>query len=135
MDHSDGRIFDADAEAVVDATTEAASGRVFSVVEYDAERFNVLHTDEALDAFYGSRAQMLSHFERIHSYVHVDFTEMELFTDELFPVADRVDYVVTGMDFATLVRIYVGDFGLFLSLSPDEEVKPVVDVVIDVLDA
>lgn len=72
---------------------------------------------------------MIEHFDQIHSYVHLDFAEMELFVDELLPVADRVDYIATGMDVLTFVRIYVEREGLFVAVDPDEQIETIVDAV------
>jgi len=107
---------------------------VFAVAEYDAERLNLLYVDDAAREMYPSEAVMYDHFETIHSYVHVDFAESKLFTDELFPPAETVEYVVTAMDFLTIIRVYRGDVGIFLSVSPDEPIVPLVAVVRAALD-
>lgn len=80
-------------------------------------------------SFYPDQQAMTEHFEEIHSYVNVDFTEIELFTEELFPISDRVRYLTTAFDTFTLVRIYFGEEGMFVALDPKESVEPVVDAV------
>ena len=102
---------------------------LFAVAEYDAERLNLLYIDDATREMYPSEEVMHDHFETIHSYVHVDFAESDLFTDELFPPAETVEYIVTAMDFLTILRVYRGDVGIFLSVSPDEPIDPLVEVV------
>lgn len=118
-----------DGERLVDRLRERTDGTLFAVAEYDVDDVELLYVDEATRAFYRNDEEMYDHFETIHSYVHVDFVEMGLFTDELFPLADDVDYVVTAMDFLKLVRVYHGDVGIFLSVDPDESVVPLVEVV------
>jgi hypothetical protein len=118
-----------DVDAMVAAVRDVTEGTVRSIVEYDREEFNALYVDELTMALYESEDHMLDHFEEIHSYVHVDFTEMELFTEELFPIADRARYLTTAFDTFTLVRIYLGDEGLFIALDPAEPVEPVVETV------
>ncbi|MFC7045621.1 hypothetical protein ACFQH6_09580 [Halobacteriaceae archaeon GCM10025711] len=118
-----------DADGAREAALDAVEGTLYSVVEYDARAFNPLYVSDATLETYGDREQMLAHFEEIHSYVHVDFMEHRLFTDNLFPVADHVEYITTAMDFMQLVRVYVGNEGLFLALDPDESVQPVVAAI------
>ncbi|WP_129114299.1 hypothetical protein [Halegenticoccus tardaugens] len=123
-----------DAEAALAAIAETVDGSLWALVEYDAESFNPLYVDDAALALYDDEAQMSAHFERIHSYVYLDFSEMELFAD-FFPVAERVEYMVTGMDAFTLVRVYVADReGLFMTLDPAEPVRPVVEAVRESVD-
>lgn len=118
-----------DADAACDAARDAVDGPLFAFVEYDDGGFNPLYVDDATLLFYDDESHMLAHFEEIHSYVHVDFMEKEMFVDTLFPVADRVRYITTAMDYMTLVRVYAGRDGVFAALAPDEPVGPVVDAV------
>lgn len=119
--------FDADA-ALADAR-DAVDGTLFAFVEYDDDEFNPLYVDDATLTFYDDEHHMLAHFEEIHSYVHVDFMEMEMFVDDLFPVADRVRYITTAMDYMTLVRVYADREGVFVALAADEPVQPLVAAV------
>lgn len=130
----ESEILDSDGDAVVDAVTSAAPDAVRAVVEYDTESFNVLYVDEVTRSLYESDEQMQGHFAEIHSYVHLDFSEMALFTEDLFPRADAVEWLATSLDQFTLLRIYVGDQGLFVSLAADQSVEPVVDAVADVVE-
>lgn len=118
-----------DADAALDAARDAVDGPLFAFVEYDDAAFNPLYVDDATLTFYDDEAHMLSHFEEIHSYVHVDFMEKEMFVDTLFPVASRVRYITTAMDYMTLVRVYAGHDGVFAALAPDEPPRPLVDAV------
>lgn len=123
-----------DVREAVDAILATAGDSVRVIVEYDTEEFNPLYVDDLTRSFYADESRMNSHFEEIHSYVHVDFTEMELFTDKLFPVANRVRYLVTSFDTFSLLRIYVGSEGLFVALDPEEPAEPIAQAVEDALD-
>ena len=118
-----------DADAACEATRSAVSGTLRSFVEFDGEQFQPLYVDDATMAFYDDEDHMRSHFARLHSYVYLDLAEMDLFTEELFPVAERVHYITTALDLFKLVRIYHGDEGVFVAIDHDEPVTPVVEAV------
>lgn len=118
-----------DGDRLLRRLRDRVEGTLFGVAEYDTERLNLLYVDDAARETYPSEEVMTDHFETVHSYVHVDFAEIELFTDELFPAAEEVEYVVTGMDFLTILRVYRDGVGIFLSISPDEPVLPLVEAV------
>lgn len=122
-------IVDVPADELVDELAAVVDGTLYSVVEYDPAQLNIVYADEATLAFYQDRDHLIAHFERIHSHVHVDFEQMELFVDDLFPVADRVEYLTTALDFMTLVRVYNEKNGLFVAIEPDQPVEPVVDTI------
>ena len=122
-----------DGDAVRGAVEARVEGTLRSLVEYDRDAFNPLYVDDVTLSFYEDEEQMTAHFERLHSYIHLDVTEMDLFTDELFPVADRVRYLTTAFDLFTLVRVYVDDEGMFMALDPDEPVEPLVHAIEDVV--
>lgn len=118
-----------DAAAMQDAVQDTVEGTVRSLVTFDKQDFEVLYVDDLTEQFYEDEDQMYAHFEEIHSYVHVDFTEKSFYTEDLFPVSERVRYIATGFDIFTVVRIYFDEEGLFLTLDRDEPVKPVVSAV------
>ncbi len=72
---------------------------------------------------------MLGHFERLHTHVHMDFMQIELFRNALFPTAERIEYIATSMDALKLLYIYVDDDALLLALESDEPVEPIVAVI------
>lgn len=123
------RIVGFDATAALEAVKEHPEGELYTFVEFDAEEFNTLYVSPAAEAFYEDEAQMLEHFDEIHSYVHLDLVEQDLFTTELFPVADRVRYVVTAMDYLTIVRVYVDQEGIFFAVEDDQAVPDLVEVI------
>lgn len=118
-----------DADAACEAVQATVSGTLRSFVEFDGESFNPLYVDDSTLSFYDDEDHMREHFSQLHSYVYLDLTEMDLFTDELFPVAERVEYITTALDFFKLVRIYRDGDGVFVALDHDEAVQPVVEAV------
>lgn len=123
------RIHGVDADALCEAVEAVLEGDLHTLVEFDRERFNPLYVSAETRALYEDEAQMDAHFESIHGYVNLDLTEMELFTRELVPAANRVRAITTALDVFTLVRVYVGDRGFFLALDPDEHVEPVLSAI------
>lgn len=120
-------LVDFDADAALSAAREVSDGAIHLCVEYTPEEFHTLYADEITMALYGGdREEMTDHFEEVHSYVHVDFTERDLFGD-VFRGAGEVRSFVTYMENVTLVRVLVGQEGLFLTTDPDADVTRVVD--------
>ena len=118
-----------DADAAMEAAREVAGDALRTAVEYDQESYNVLFVDDTVQSLYADKEDMYDHFDAISSYVHLDFAERDLFEESLLPAAGAVQALVTRMEYLTLVRIFVGDEGLFLSLDPDTPVIEVIDAV------
>lgn len=119
--------FDAD-EAVAAAQT-AADGGLRLAVEYTDESFRTLYAGEAMAALYDDREAMRAHFESVHDYVGIDFTERDLFTDTL-RAAGGVRAMTTYMDNATVLRVFGGETeGVLFSLDPGTDVTAVVQAV------
>jgi hypothetical protein len=125
----DSTLVDFEATAALAAAEEASGGSVRLCVEYTPEEFNTLYADETTMGLYaGDEDEMRDHFEEVHGYVHVDFTERDLFAD-IFRGAGEVRSFVTYMDYVVLIRILVGQQGLFLTLDPDNDVTAVVEAI------
>jgi hypothetical protein len=118
-----------DADAGLTAARETAGDAIHSFIEYTSEAFNVMYASPETMTLYGGRDAMLEHFEEIHSYVHIDFTERDLFSEELLPHAGEVRTIVTRQDELTLVRLFHGNGGLVISLDPDEPIIPLLDAI------
>ncbi|MGM0591478.1 MAG: hypothetical protein ACQETI_07595 [Halobacteriota archaeon] len=118
-----------DADGAREAVEDVLVGPLHSLIEYDRRQFNPLYVDDETLDRYPTEVAMRNHFEMIHTYVHIDFTEMNLVTNQLFPVANRVKYIVTGLDEFTLLRVYVEDEGLVISVGKDEAVDPILDAL------
>lgn len=117
-----------DADAALASAREVAGEALHMAIEYDATDFNALYVDEGTIALYGDETVMLDHFGEVHSYVHIDFTEQQMFEDILY-AAGGVRAFTAHMDHVTAVRILDGQEGLFLALDPDAPVSPVIEAV------
>jgi len=104
------------------------------VAAFTPDTYEIAYCDEFTRSFYADDEEMAGHFDRIHRYAGIDFSEIGLFVDELFPVAGGVEYVATGMDRLTVVRVYTGSEGLLLTLDPDVDVTAPVEAVRDAID-
>ena len=124
----DSTLVDFDADAAVSAAREQFEGEIHLCVEYTTEGFHTLYADETTLSLYGDREPMTEHFEEVHSYVHVDFTEKDLFS-EIFRAAGEVRSFVTYMDHVVLVRFLVDQEGLFLTTDPGADVTALVEAV------
>lgn len=118
-----------DADRVRQVVQETVSGPLHAFCEYDTESFRPLYLSDETVSIYESRDAMLEHFEKIHTNIHMDFMQSKLFRNTLFPDAERVEYITTSMDFLKILRVYVGDDGLFISVDPAEPVVPIVDAI------
>ncbi|WP_338729335.1 hypothetical protein [Haladaptatus sp. DJG-WS-42] len=121
-------VVDFDAEAALEAAASISDAEVLIGVEYNTEAFNILYVSDVVDTLYQDREQMTAHFDTIHSYVHLDFTERELFKD-LFVDPAGVRAFVTYMGNMIAIRLLSGDDGLFIGLAPGSAVTGVVTSV------
>lgn len=130
----DSTLVDFDADAALATAREVGEGSVHLCVEYTPEEFRTLYADELTMSLYaGDREEMESHFEEVHSYVHIDFTEKDLFS-EVFRGAGEVRSFVTLMDHIILIRVIVGREGLFLTTDPDADATALVEAIETELD-
>lgn len=118
-----------DAATLRETVSGVLEGTLRSLVEFDDDGFNVLYADDVTLGFYESIEHMGEHFGHIHGFVNLDYSEMELFTEELFPASESVRYLSTGLDLFTILRVYPGDCAYFAALDPDEPVLPVVRAI------
>lgn len=131
MEATDDRALDLDIDdsAALDAALKAVEGTLYAFVAYTSDDYRIAHVDDSLMEMYRDDAQMYDHFETIHSYVHIDFMEREMFENELFPAVGPVRSFITQMQSMTVIRVIRGDGGLFLAVEPDEPVSSLVDAV------
>ena len=123
-----------DADAALTAVQEVARGALHICIEYDSTDFNALYVDQMTVDLYGDTELMFEHFEEVHSYVHIDFTEQQMFEDVLF-AAGGVRAFTAHMDYTTLVRVLIGQEGVFFALDPGTSVTPIVEAVEDAIEA
>jgi hypothetical protein len=127
----DGRtdVVDFDAEDALSAANDAIGAEnVFSCIVYDAETFRTVYVDPRVEGLYADTETRREHFEEIHSYVHLDFSEYDLF-EELFRDPEGVRAFVTYMGSLVAVRVVSEKQGLFLSVAPDAPVTKLVTAV------
>lgn len=122
-------VYPVDAQALREALSDAVEGPLRSLVEFDEESFNILYADDVTISFYDSVEHMREHFGHVHEFVNLDYSEMDLFTGELFPASEEVRYLASGLDIFTMVRVYVEGRAYFVSLDPEEPVVPVVRTI------
>ena len=119
-------------KALATARETVGEEAVLICVAYDESAFTTVHVDERFDALYPGAGARREHFGEIHSYVHLDFIERELFT-ELFLQPGRVKAFVTYMNALIAIRIVTGGEGLFLGIAPGTETTELVERVESVL--
>jgi hypothetical protein len=117
-----------DAAAAVEVARSTAGEDLLVAVEYDRESFATLYAADALVTFYGGEAAMREQFQRIHSFVNLDFMERDVITD-VFRGTGTPRAFTTYTDRNALVRLLAEDSGLFLGLEPAVEVTAVVEAV------
>ncbi|MFQ3319394.1 MAG: hypothetical protein ACI8UR_000046 [Natronomonas sp.] len=121
------------AERALDVARETVDDDALLLcVVYDETEFRTMYVDERVDALYPDEDARIEHFGQIHSYVHLDFTERELF-DELFLDPDGVRAFVTYMGTNIAIRVVTETEGVFLTVAPGTAVTPLVDAVEDVV--
>lgn len=124
-----GRSVDFDPEAALAAARSAVDSRnILTCVAYDTETFETVYVDDRVDEMYADVGAREEHFGRIHSYVHLDFTERQLF-EELFVEPDGVRAFVTYMGSTIAARVVANSQGIFFSLSPETAVTQLVEAV------
>lgn len=119
-------------DAVLEVTRDHLGDRLRTVVEYDEDDYHVLYLSEWLENHLGEEG-VRETTENLHSYVHLDFVERELYAD-LTPAAGAVQCHITRLERATFVRFLVGDAALFLSVDPDTDLTALCDAVESTLD-
>lgn len=111
------------------ALQDRMSGRLYTLVRFDADDYEVLFVAEETYRLYDDEDDMSEHFDQVFDYVGIDFAEKALFTDVLLSGAGTVRYMTTCLDSVKAVRVYDGARGVFMAVDPDEPVPPLVEVV------
>lgn len=126
-------VVDFDSDAVLAAANETVGEEaVLICVVYDVTDFRTVYVDERVNAMYGEETDRAEHFGKIHAYVHLDFTEGELF-GELFLEPNGIRAFVTYMGNVIAVRVVTDKQGVFLVMSPETPVTDLVNAVEDAM--
>lgn len=117
-----------DADAAVEAARGAAGDGLRIASEYDMDGYRLLYVADSVIEEYGSTDPIEDAGDRLHSYIHLDFTERELF-EEIAADAGQVTAYVTRMEHHTLIRYLDEREGLFLSVETGTALTPLLEAV------
>lgn len=125
----ESQIVSFDADAAVSAALAADREHVRVGAEYDIHDWQILYVAEhVVEEYEASSDDLEGRGAGLHSYIHLDFTEQELFED-LAPGGGDVLAVLTKMEHRVLVRYLFDHEGLFLSLEEGVDLTAVLDAV------
>jgi len=122
-----------DADAMVRAGREVAGQTCAAFVEYDGDDIHPMHVTDTLLGLYRDEEHMREHFWEISSYYNVDKTERKVF-ERTLSMAGTARYVVTRMEYATMVRIYGGRNGAWVTFGPGAPVWDAMEAMVEELD-
>lgn len=122
-----------DADAAVGVVRELADGDLRVAAEFDMEDYRLLYIADEVLELYDGEEPIQEAAARLHSYIHLDFVERELF-EEIASEAGQLETYVTRMEHHTFVRHLVGREGLFLSLETGTDLEPLLAAIDDVLE-
>lgn len=118
-----------DGDAAVEAVREAAGDGVLSVSAFTSDDFEILYVAEPVLELYRDEEHLHEHYDRVLSHLNMDILERDVYENTLLPNAGEVRGIVTYMEEMTLVRVIVGEQGLYVALDPDQSVRTVLDAV------
>jgi hypothetical protein len=133
--HGESRLASFDGGVALEAAQATARENLLSVCEFTADDFEILYVDDWIVDLYDDEAHLRDHYDTVLGHLHMDFLERETYEKTLLPNAGRVRANVTVMDRLTLLRVFVGDEGLYIALRPDSETRDVAEAVIEAVDA
>lgn len=124
-----------DVEAALRATRDAAGDGLLSFVEFTPREYHIVFVDDAVVDLYRDEDHLREHYGQVLSHLNMDFLERDTYEQALLPNAGSVRALVTLMDEIALLRVLVGDEGLYIALGPDVEVQAVTDAIRDAVGA
>jgi hypothetical protein len=130
---SESRLVSFDADAAVDAALDVAGSDLRTAAEYTTDAFETLYVGPAVADTYADDADREAYFERVHSYVQLDFAERDLFEESVFPRQGRVRTLVTVMDDVVVVRVLRGTEGIVVSTTSGADYAAVARAVEDAI--
>lgn len=129
----ESRVVGFDADGAVEAALQVDADHVRICAEYDIDEWELLYiADDVLAEYEAGVDDLQSRAGKLHSYIHLDFTERELF-EELAPNSGAVVAYVTRMERRSLVRFLSGHEGLFLSLDRGADTTAILDAVEEIV--
>jgi len=121
-------LVDFDADTALDAGLEVAGPELLACIEYTHQDFHTLYVTERLADRYRDGDHLDERFEDVLAYCFIDFSERQLFEGKI-EAAGRVQYFLTSMEHAFILRIFTESQGLFVILSPDAPVQETIDAM------
>lgn len=126
-------LVDFDADAMVEAGRSVAGPGLAGFVEFDATDIHPMFVADALVGMYRDEEHMREHFWELQSYRNVDDDERAVF-DRTLDAAGEVRYVGTRMEHATMVRIYDGEQGAWVTFGLGAPVWEATEAMLETLD-
>lgn len=123
-----------DAEAMVRAGQNVAGPTFAAFVEYHDRDLHPMYITDTLLGMYSNEEHMREHFWDIKSYYSVDQTERKVF-ERTLSMAGDARYVATQLEYATMVRIYQGEHGAWITFGPGAPVWETMEAIGDVLES
>lgn len=117
-----------DVETALEVAREHAGDGILSCVEFTPSAFHTVYLSETVFSFYRDRDHVREHFERIRSHSDVDLNERDLL-EEQFSEGGSLQYFVTEMANASMLRFYRGDEGLWLTTAPQVSAVDIAETV------
>ena len=124
-----------DVEAALRAARDAAGDGLLSLVEFTPREYHVVFVDDRVVDLYRDEEHLREHYGQVLSHLNMDFLERDTYERALLPNAGSVRALVTLMDELVLLRVLVGDEGLYIALTPDADVRSVTDAIRDAVGA
>lgn len=115
-------LVDFDAAGALEAGREVAGEELLTCIEYTHRDFHTIYVSDRIGELYDDREHMSDHFSEILAYCFIDFSERQLFEQKL-QAAGRVQFFLTRMEHAFIIRIFTDAQGLFFTLTPDAPVQ------------
>jgi hypothetical protein len=123
-----------DGDAARAAVHEAAGDGLLSATAFTSDDFEILYVADPVLDLYRDRDHLQEHYDQVLSHLHMDIMERDVYENTLLPNAGAVRAIVTYMEEMTLVRVIVGEQGLYVALDSDQSVRAVVEALESVLD-
>jgi len=125
-------LVDFDAAGAHEVGEAIAEDDLLLCIEYTHQEFNTLAISDRLFALYDDVADFEAAFDDVLAYCFIDFSDRQLFEMKLGAAGD-VQFFLTRMDHAYVVRVFNRSQGLFFLLSPDAPVQETLDEMRDVM--
>jgi hypothetical protein len=125
----DSTVVSFDADAALEAALDVIGEDLRVCSEYDMHDYRILYVADRLVDLIGSEEAIEELAEELHSYVHIDFIERELF-EEMAPTGGSVEAYVTRMEEIIIVRCLTDEEGVYFALERGVDLDAFLDAVV-----